>query len=1094
MKKMLFKMEDTDLYKKIISRENIFSAIYSLDSYIFEKSLLTESDLKLYYCLKDKYNSKLIEAVIKKCENKLKNILDSESNEFFEVKVFFKAKKLEENGEEKIIKCRPMHTASLITQICIVCILNVLMYKESKSGERQLSDLSQLIPSNFYGNIPCTKPENIFYNWKNKYKEYSENIIKTYDIAKNTSLYKYEVSLDLKNFFPSINPIIIYNYVIEKINHLFRNNELEALKVILKKLLYFDILNLESEKSCVKYYGKNYEEKMKYHPNVGIPQGLPQSYYFGNICMILISKEFNDIFPGKSFFYVDDSVIYTNDENASDDKFKDSLIRLNQKIKESLERYGECIKDNNDLTKLANRINYKVEVHTEDKSMTSEVMNSLKMNKAFLMPISLEASRVSFEVNNTIDTLEDNILDKKIDVVSKAIDKEIENVNKFKNEPNLKKEVFEDYLKYLKRYKKFFLYRKKILEFRAFKNIEEIKKSFEEKYYLKNNKLSNEEVEKVFSYFDEDIFLAEAQLIFLNIIDKEERKSFRHSIKKFEEMLINDVDSKNLYFKENFKENDWIINEYKSLESVSKEKIPNFLKSNPKVQFEYLEKILDPKFIQDLFEYGKGYDKSVFNNSSEYQRKILNAYISRVFNIDLSDDVAIQKEDRRNIKYYELRLFSYIRNKNCEIKKFTNFVTQLTSNKNHYEKIDFSIYEILHILIKYVKNPEYVDDLILVHKYVSSIWKNGSRFLYFYTLHNQEHSIELIKSVVNLCKTIDYFNIKNEDYYILFLSCYLHDISMVLQPSSDIFIDENSDTDEIYTSFCLQMDKIEKNIPERKKAIKKLMKIAFETISSYFERITRDRHAYDSAAFIKSNSDLCFLNNAIRHFVAYVSEAHAYNPNDVYGLKSKAKIDNISEKYMMILLRLADLIDGAKDRVSLNILKHNINNMPEISQYHWVTHAVTDEFKIYSSYEFKNEKEKYTKENKEKGSIKFNSILNKENLIETITIEIKLNESNLTKVNSLKCKNAEAIIDLKKQQVLVELKKNEENNCKECNFLCKWILNKNYYLLQELNALQTYLNRTSNNIFKTKINIKLNFEDSMPLSGDYYHIVNKQIM
>lgn len=1087
------KIEDTDLYKKIISKENIFSAIYSLDSYIFEKNLLTESDLKLYYCLKDKYNSKLIEAVMKKCENKLKNILDQELNVFFEAKVFFKAKKLDEDINGKIVKCRPMHTASLITQICIVCILNVLMYKESKSVERQLSDLSQLIPSNFYGNIPCTTPENIFYNWKNKYKEYSENIIKTYDIAKSTSAYKYEVSLDLKNFFPSINPIVIYNYIIEKIKHLYKDNELETLKIILKKLLYFNIVNLESKKSCIKYYGENYEEVMKYRYNVGIPQGLPQSYYFGNICMIIIAKEFNNIFPGKSFFYVDDSVIYTNNENASDAKFKDSLIKLNEKIKESLTRYEESIEDNNDFDKLSNEMNYKVEVHTEDKSMTSEVVNSVKMNKAFLMPISIEASRVSFEVNSTIDTLEDNILDKKIDVISRALDKEIKNVNNFKSEQNLNKETFEDYLKYLKRYKKFFLYRKKILEFRESKNIEVIKKSFEEKYYLKNNNLSNQEIENIFLYFDEDIFLAEAQLIFSNIIDKYERKSFRDSIKRFEEILINDIDSKNLYFKESFKENDLIINEYKSLKELSKEKMPDFSKSNTNVQFQYLEKICDPNYIKDLFGYGKKYDKNVFNNSQEYQRKILNAYISKVFNLNLCDDFAIQKEDKRDIKYFELRLFSYIRNKNCEIKKFIDFVTELTSDKMQYEKIDFSIYEILHILVKYVKEPKYIDDLILVHKYVSSIWKNGSRFLYFYTLHNQEHSIELIKSVVNLCKTIDYFNLKNEDFYILFLSCYLHDISMVLQPSSDIFIEENSNTDQIYTSFCSEIDKIENDTFEIKRDIKKLMKIAFETVNSYFEKITRDSHAYDSADFIKNNSDLYFLNSAIRYFVASVSEAHAYNANDVYGLKSKAKADNISEKYMMILLRLADLIDGSKDRVSLNILKHNINNMPEISQYHWVSHAITDEFKIYSSYELKNEKQEYTKESKVKSFSKFNSILDKENFLETIIIEIKLNQSNVTKVDNLECKNTKASLDLEKQEILVELETDEDNKCKQCNFMCKWILNKNDYLVKELKALQAYLNTTSNNIFKTDIKIKLNFEDAIPLSGDYYNIVSKQI-
>lgn len=1071
----------TKLYEKIISAENIFAAIYSLESYIFEKNLLSKSDLKLYTKLKDKYNTTLIEKTIQECKKRLETILNSD--EFFNIQVFFKMKKIVKNNDKMIVECRPMHTADLITQICIVCMLNIIMYKESNDGKRQLSDLSQMLPSNFYGNIPSTTPEKIFYNWKDKYKEYSEKIINTFDIARECGLYKYEVTLDLEKFFPSINPSIIYNYILEKVKPIYNNEDLETFKSSLKKLLYFKISNLNDKHSLKEYYGKSYKTKMEWHPNMGIPQGLPQSYFFGNICMILVSNKFNETFPGKSFFYVDDSVIYTNDENADEQKFKASLSDLNEKIKHSLEVYEDKkLEECNDLISLSNNMNYNICVHINDKSTTSKVVNVQKMNKAFLTPIALEASRATFEINSTIDELEDNMFGEKIDTLSQAIELEIQNVKKaIENVNNDQTAAFNVYLKTLKRYKKFFLYRKRLIDFRTNKNIDDIRKAFEKMYMLNSNELTDDDVEKIFPIFEENIFMAEAQLIYSNLEKINEKTKFKSSIVRFEHSILKEIPYENLYFGESFKEVDLNVDEYDSLEQLARNNLSNYSKSSLSDCFLRLEQ-LDEKRINAVFGFGEKYDKYIYKYSNEYKRKIVNAYISRIFNVALSDDPSIRKINKRNITYNELRLFIYIRNRNCKMMDFREFVLKLISSKNECEKIDYSIYEVLYIFIKYVKNPNKIDDLILIHKYVASIWKNGSRFLYFYTLHNQEHSIELIKSVVNICKTIDYFQLKNEDYYILFLSCYLHDISMVLQPDVNTFVADNFETDKIYTDFCVERQNILNN-KETKEDIKRLMKISFEKVSQYFESLTRDKHAPNSAKFIRSSKDLEFLENEIRQFVANASEAHAFNPNDVYSLKSKAKSENISEKYIMILLRLADLLDMSKDRVSLNILKYNISNMPEFSQFHWVTHAITDEYKIYSSYEFIG---------KTIDADNFETVIKKENLKEIITVEIILNTSNLTDVSSLKCQNINAILDATSQQISIEVGKGE-CQAENCNFLCKWFFSKNNYLSKELNALKVYLQRNTSNIFHTDVIIKLNFNNSMPLPDNYYDIVNREI-
>lgn len=304
---------------------------------------------------------------------------------------------------------------------------------------------------------------------------------------------------------------------------------------------------------------------------------------------------------------------------------------------------------------------------------------------------------------------------------------------------------------------------------------------------------------------------------------------------------------------------------------------------------------------------------------------------------------------------------------------------------------------------------------------------------------------------------------------------------MVLQPSTDIFMQDNSDTDVVYTQLMSERIRLLEEKVSEKEMVKKLMKLSFEKVAEYFERYTRDRHAYDSANFVRNSSDLKFIDNTIKHIVALISEAHAYYPNEVYGLKSQAKSDSISEKYMKIFLRLSDLLDGQKDRVSLNILRHNIANMPSVSQFHWVTHAITDEICVRSEYAFKDNSDPKKQ---------YSTLLKKDNLCETIIFEIKLNASNLTVVDSACCVDCNAKLDVENEEIVIHFKRHNDHQCTKCNFLCKWLMSKNNYLKDELIALQTYLDRNNNNLFNTQIVLKFSFKKSTSLPDTYYDIVN----
>lgn len=81
----------------------------------------------------------------------------------------------------------------------------------------------------------------------------------------------------------------------------------------------------------------------------------------------------------------------------------------------------------------------------------------------------------------------------------------------------------------------------------------------------------------------------------------------------------------------------------------------------------------------------------------------------------------------------------------------------------------YSIMRVIEIFYSFVKEPVRIDNLIVTHKYICDVWKNGSKHLYFYTLHNQEHAIVLIQNIVKLINTIDFLKISSIDYYIILL-------------------------------------------------------------------------------------------------------------------------------------------------------------------------------------------------------------------------------------------------------------------------------------------------------------------------------------
>ena len=453
----LNRMEHKTLKDRLLSDDNIFKAIYTLDSYVFERGLLQKEDIQLLYQLRDSHNTDLIEQSIHRCNEKLNSLL-SNREDLFGIKVFFRFKSKEEDGT---IKFRPLHTTSLENLICMIALLRPLMYDEQEN-KISLSGICKLIPHNFYGNLPSTQIESLFIPWKQQYKRYSENLLQRYKTLTETKEYTQEVCLDLKDFFPSVSPYWVYQFIFDKLKSVWTNaNDINCLKQILCKLLFFKIENEDLDAWKDIYYPNiNIDAQNNYY-NRGIAQGLPQSYFFGNLVMTEIAKFNAQYFPGDSYYYVDDSVIYTN--GLDNKKFKDTIADINTELSNRFRVEGNRIKEIKELLtedaalfqqKL--KSSYIVQLHPNGKSFYSNIQEKDGTHGGILPLMAKEVSNAGNLFDN-MDEYDDQMSLSKINALLELIDNNLKEYKKYTDDINKQSQA-----KMLKRYRKFFIIPKKI--------------------------------------------------------------------------------------------------------------------------------------------------------------------------------------------------------------------------------------------------------------------------------------------------------------------------------------------------------------------------------------------------------------------------------------------------------------------------------------------------------------------------------------------------------------------------------------------------------------------------------------------------------
>lgn len=1070
-------MNNSKLYERLVSRENIYMAIFSVESYIFNKELLDKPDKKALSLLGDKYNFQNINSWIGKIKNRINGLLSCGNDDYLKVRVYFNPKKIDKDTGEMIY--RPLHTATLVDQITMVAMLNILVF-DLDGKKLQMSNMSRLIPHNFYGNRISLNPRYLFKPWTEQYSLYTTQSTQLFAKFHDSHEYKYEVDLDLENFFPSINPIALYNYICDKMPTHYNVQDSEVFKNIVKKLIFLEVINLKNKDDLNRYYGMKIEEENRSF-TVGIAQGLPQAYFFANICMIQISKMYENEFKGIGLYYVDDSVIFT--DKVQSENFGEQIANINYNIDNWLQtEYAKNSDLGADILEFSKDLNYKIKVHSPEGKSTFTNIEKSSYGERYLKSISRETSKTSFDLNSSYSDEESKILDNRTKAILEAVEKEIEfelNNGECENE---------SYVKKLIKYKKFFKYRNKLLSFREGElDIDEIESLvINDLSNILQNKSQNLQ-EDFLEIYNNDILGANINFV-LNNVGEEHAIKLKKMLIKIHKLLFSCDKNCSYFYKAyclhddqryGFDKND----KYKSLNFLAKDKFYHCKNKNEAYinneVIKLLKKIKNTDKVSELL-IDSIEQRSTFalveENTNEIDRMILNSIFSVIFKSELEDGFIINKRTNRKINYRELRALIYLRNSNFKLSDFRQLIDSLLE-KEYLNGIDYTILEVLKIFKTFVREPKWIDNLILIHKYTCDIWKNGSKHLYFYTLHNQEHAIDLIQNSVKIVRAIDYIQISQNDFYVLFMACYLHDISMVTLPALEKIQDDCIESNTIASDFIKE---IETNNMKDSKEVKKLLKELYRKLDSFYESEVRIHHAYNSASEIRSRKELYFIDQYLRDIVAEVSEGHGYPANEIYLKKSVASHNLVSKKFTQIILRFADLLDMSNYRVSNTILNHNINNMSSVSAFHWLSHLLTQGYEIRTDY-VRIEKEK----------IGLKSFLDKGSIEEKLIIKVFVCLSQLTK-EDIKHKCKKMNLNLVSDKGIV-LNCGEECSNADCNFLCKWFMIKNTYLFEELKALSDYLNSLPDNYFKSKIEVQIEIVEKTNISEEQFSIIREAL-
>lgn len=851
-------------------------------------------------------------------------------------------------------------------------------------------------------------------------------------------------------------------------------------------------------------------------------------------------SQVKELMDSDSYFYVDDSVVFA--KNIDPDLFGKLIERLNKVTEDPEEWVVFPVLGQKQLLQ-AKSICYNIQFHSSGKSTICDIKDSFKgMDGLFLVqrPVSMGGW-----IKGNIDEVDDNVALKKLTALQKVVDNEIKKILSKKR--RLGNNTYgEERLKWLKRYNRYFLFRQRRLQILLNGRYDgKLKNVFFDNFKIRevlNDELSDVLIEDIFEAFEEGIFKSEFELI-LRDMPQKEKIEFCQAIQRYDIALSKynckiEKPAKFLYY---YRISSMLcdadittVGGYDSLSRVVRRTCPfrnseRFIEAIKHTSYvsddvwklfpflDFITRVLVPDSpSSNLSIKFPSWCEFIFRNSDDFKRKILNSCFSYACNIQSGDNLSILRTDIKPIKYFELRTIAMLRNYHLRICDFFEFVRNLDlTDLNEKMDIDLGILEGLGIYRQKIHDPEKIDRLIQTHRLVKSLWHNGSKFLNAYTLHNHEHAINLVKNVIRLVNNVDFLNLKSNDYFLLFNACYLHDISMVIHPDIASFNDSSIKSEQIISKWLKRVlvfnEKIDRAYRSDRFEMSEINQIrkemglslieVFQDVFDFFEDRVRTPHAHESARFIRHWQDdmLSFLSEPEIDTIATISDSHGWDIKDIYEMKSSAKEELVSLKYMMILIRLADLLDLASDRIDYFLLKQNRSQMNLVSRYHWISHLITERYELDVDYVAVNDK-----------------TLTDQPIREQICLDIFLNAEILAnmEVHKDRCRGFQA--ELTKHQKHKIPMENTDYECIEfkvgkgddfcnsdmciqngdsrsCPFLCLWLSDRHWWLFSELGKLKHYLDSVNSRLIKSDISVRFFYNNKHQLDPEFFDDVKNHL-
>ena len=248
------------------------------------------------------------------------------------------------------------------------------------------------------------------------------------------------------------------------------------------------------------------------------------------------------------------------------------------------------------------------------------------------------------------------------------------------------------------------------------------------------------------------------------------------------------------------------------------------------------------------------------------------------------------------------------------------------------------------------------EQIVLVEKFVK---KATERLILVrdtfptYTLHNELHSLNVVKSMSDLLGD-EIEKLTSLECALLVLSAYYHDIGMVFTPDEKLSLANEMEFGDFLKEnpkAHLQL-KQHQLIPEHKNDIP-------DVVAEWYCRWI---HPQKSAKFVLTFDEINWDNYPVNKALSFVCKSHGFEIQDVYQWKEIEK-DFLNEADLLfcsIILRLADILDFDNSRSPEQVyqylkLSERKTKKEQISDIEWRKHLCTKGF----SFSTNNRTERY---------------------------------------------------------------------------------------------------------------------------------------